>query len=218
MVGCTGAVLGRGEDLGAYVVISGPVDPAVAIGGGRTGARIAWAWLAGGELSSLVTEVPFEPRVYSYALSVEVPPDPDEATVALASDQGEPGLTLLFGVPLLVEPDGRGAPVVAVDPERLLEWVSGASPTLAEAFTTSGGAVAAVTPDHLLVLVSAQSGSGRLATAPEWQPEAELCRVDAALAGLTLYRSVGVGCSGWDPLAPAGRRTEFQGVAMGPVP
>lgn len=213
-------MLGRQDDLGVYFEISGPVEPSVPIGGERTRAAVAWAWLADGELGGVVTEAPFEPRVYQYALDVERPPDPTDATSVGPSDLGAPGLVLLFGLPVLYEPPDDQPARLQVDPVELLAWAAGDRPDLAGVVEAvdPGVVVAGATDEHLLVLMSTDDGATRLATAPQWVPGSGLCRLDAVLAGLTLYRSTGDGCSGWDPLAPAGTRTAFQGVPMRPLP
>ncbi|MCA9491766.1 MAG: hypothetical protein KC621_17665, partial [Myxococcales bacterium] len=120
--------------------------------------------------------------------------------------------------PILAEPDGDGEIELSVDAGGLVDWVAGARPDPAGLVTVGGGTLAAGTTEHVLVLLSADDpGVGRLATAPTWEPGTELCRLDGVVTGLTLYRSAGLGCFGWEPLAPAGSRTEFQGIPMGPA-
>ena len=106
---------------------------------------------------------------------------------------------------------------IRVEAAHLLDWVRGAQPSLRGALLPEGQ-VAAVTAEHLLILLHDRGGAERLTEVNGWEPGQALCRLDQAVEGLTLYRQVGSKCGGWEPLAEAGERTEFQGVPMRGVP
>lgn len=213
---CTDGVFSRGDDLGPFLRLSGSVDPDAPISGERTRGAVAWVWLREGELGSVVTEVPFEPLVYRYALTLSLPPDPGTGALLPEEELSLPGVTLLFGLPLLIEPAAGAFPDVALKPRALLDWVRGASPSLREALPDE--TVAAATAGHLLMLLHAEDGAERLTEADAWEQGHPLCQVDQAVEGLTLYRVSEGKCGGWEPLAEPGERTEFQGVPMRALP
>ena len=198
--GCGPTPLRRGDDLGPAYRVSGPVDPAVALSGRRTRAAVAWAWMDDGAVDGLAVDVPFEPLVYRYAVEVPPPPDPADGQGPEPTD-APPGLTALVGLLFLTEAD-EGA-TLEVDAPGLLDWAAGARSDALGLLHVDGGAAAAVTRDHLLLLA---------ASPPD---PADPCWLDGVAGGLTLHRRVAVGCSGWEPLAAAGERTEFQGITMG---
>lgn len=188
------------------------------VSGSRTRGAVAWSWVVDGVLDGKVTEAPFEPLVYRYSLEIDPPPSPDDGTDPVPTDLGADGIALAVGWPLLVEPATDAFPALEVDADALMDWAAGARSDPSGVVTSTDGArVAAGTTDHVLVLLSAEDEDvGRLATAPTWDPGSSLCRFDGAVVGLTLYRSAGVGCFGWEALAPAGSRTEFQGIPVAP--
>ena len=206
--GCDAAIVDDTWEGGVFFAISGPIDvPADSIGSEPRGA-IAWAWLLHGRISGRVEEAGFEPRVYSYALDVDHPPTVDPNEGEPAGWAGWAGSSLLVGLPLLYRPEDE-AHDLQVIPEALFAWLSG-DETDANAVVVpgSGDMLAAVTRDHLIV---------GLAGDPPGPPgHGAPCGLDAAVAGLTLYRRGDGACAAWQPLADPGERTEFQGVPMGP--
>lgn len=193
------AFLTEGADADPFFVVSGPVDPSVAPSEEPLRAAVAWAVWSDGELSAHAEEVPFEPGVLAYALSVRGPPErsaPGTSYPPLEDTDGAVG----FGVPLLVE----GPVDVEVEAPGLADFVLGLSDSLAGVLGAGEGRVVAVTGAHALLVASPDAAA----------PNGSACRAGALVAGLTLYRDDGPGCDGWQPIAPPGERTEFQGIPM----
>lgn len=195
---CASAAL----DPGVAFQLSGPVDGGVALDGDTSVGEIAWVWLQDGDVCARGDAVGFEPDVWRYAMIVEGPPDVDGGTCV----PGPPELAgvglVALGTPILL--DGDADVASSIDPRGLLDWLAGISP-LEGSLGATGGRVAAVASGHLLAVT---------ADAEAW-PDA-FCRFDGLVPGLTLYADGGTGCAGWQPLAPPGTRTEFQGVALVP--
>jgi hypothetical protein len=196
------------------------VDDTVDVSGDRTAAFVAWAWLVDGTMDAVAVEAPFEPLIRAYVLDVPAPPDPSAGTSPRpAPDLAVDGVSLLVGLPILVEPDGAGAPQVGVDPEALWSWAAGEVPEPAGAIGVVGGRWAGYSAGHALLLAAVPGAEGvRLATAPPWTTGGPLCRLDGAVLGLTPYRDVGDGCLGWEPMAAPGSRSEFQGIDLSSPP
>lgn len=207
-------VAGRGDDLGPAFRLVGAVGDDVAVSGTETRGYVAWAWLVDGQVDGVAVEVPFEPRVRAYALDVPPPPAADDGQGPAPSARGVDGVALLAGLPVLVEPARGREPGVAVAPDRVWDWVLGETPGAEGAVEVDGGAWAAWSPDHVLLLTAAPGEGARLATHPAWTEDGPLCRLDGAVLGLTPYRDRGAGCAGWEPLAAPGSRTEFQGIDL----
>jgi hypothetical protein len=202
------------------MVLAGSVQEGVDLSGVRTRGAIAWVMVVPGEsLSGVVTTAPLEPRLFSYALAVRGPPPaPHTATSrgelpdGLQSDEA----AMLFGLPFLYEGDDVVPPTLQVEPSILMDWILGDADTLDGFVTNRHAEVAAVARDHVLMAL-ATDGEVALASLPSWTPGGPACRVDGMVPGLTLYRQEGSACGSWRALAPAGERTEFQGVDMGSV-
>lgn len=220
LAGCGPGALGRDDAYGPAFRVSGPVSAGVAVTGDRTRGYVAWAWLVDGEMDGVAAEAPFEPLVFAYALDVPPPPDPGAGTDPRpAPDLAIEGVSLLIGLPVLVEPDGDDDPEVEVSPEALWAWGAGEAATPAGAVTVRGGRWAASPAEHALFLAAVPGEAGvRLAALDRWTSGGPLCRLDGAVLGLTPYRAVGTGCLGWEPLAAPGARTEFQGISVSPAP
>jgi hypothetical protein len=214
-----GEPLVDGDDpLGPFFVISGPLDADLVLDTPATRAAVAWAFVVDGTLGGVVEEAPLEPRFLAYALTVEAPPDPADATVTLPAPPAldVPGVSVLIGLPLLYASDSDEPVALALDPGGLVDWATGDAGSVRDLVAGDGATVLATTGDHLVLGLGAEPGIERLSEVPSWDAGGDACRLDAMVAGLTLYLDEGVGCGGWRALAEAGERTEFQGVPMGP--
>jgi len=213
-VGCQGST-GEGDE--GFLRLVGPVEPGVEATGERTRAFVAWAWVVDGQLGGTVQEVPFEPRVYAYALDVPGPPEP-KGSQGRAPDGLRDLPALSWGLPILIEPKHDGPITATVDARALLEWAVGIGPRddLLMVHPVDGGQVAAFTSDYLLVAMETGTGLSQLGAADAWDPAGAWCPFDRVVSGLTLYDTTSSECGGWRPLASPGERTEFQGVSMTP--
>lgn len=192
-----------------YLTLQGAVELSGPAGEDPVFAAVAWAWTQDGTMHSVVHEVPFEPEVYFYRLTVPGPPA-EEATRdgPAPADLGDEAV--LIGLPLLLQATG----VPTADPEGFARWLSGERVPPDEWLDVPGGRVLAWADDHLL-LGMATGGAARLGESPGVDL-GTLCGVEDVLAGLTLYQRAGEPqCpDSWEALAPPGARTDFQGVTM----
>lgn len=213
-LGCSAPlILDDPSALGPYLVLSGPLDPTLELDPDTTRAAVAWAYVVDGSVGGAVVEVPLEPRLLEYAVSIDGPPEAEVGDGVTPDALALEGVSILVGVPLLYgDPDDRGPPEVA--PELLLDVALDGPEALVGAPWSP--APLAVVVDHLLV--GLEAGGADLSSLPAWASGGPGCRLDAVVHGLTLYRDDGGGCGSWRPLAEAGERTEFQGVAMAPPP
>jgi len=214
LIGCGAPLLDSSWEGGTYLTVSGPVDPDVPLQGGELRAAIAWVWMADGELGSVVVDAPFEPRVYQYSVEIDRPPDRSGSPVPIPIDL-PPSARVLLGTAVLYETASGGELELQADPSDLLDALL--SPGFPGGVVRGTGAtVVAAWPEHRLGVLATDSGAQRLLEVPEWSSTGPLVQISELSVGLTLYRS-STSEGGWEPVAPAGQRTEFQSVGMGPV-
>lgn len=222
LCGCGAELVDRSYDGPPFLTLTGAVDVEPADAEDAPGAAVAWFWLTGSEATAAAWQVEWEPRVYSYSMTLRSPPGRDDfeetgwsgGPVALPSD-----VTLLVGLPLLIAgaTDDAAEEPLAVDPElgRLIEWLADPSGDARALVQSEDGMqrVIGVTRHHLLVAVGADEGVETLGEHPAWSDA--LPTLAEATPGLTLYawqeRS-----AVWAALAEPGVRTEFQGIDITP--
>jgi hypothetical protein len=185
--------------------LSGPVDAAVSVDAPVMQGWLAWVWRVDGQLCGRGERVAFEPQVWRYALLVSGPPEIDTPDVCVPAPPSlADGPLVAWGVPVLSASEVETT--LQLDPGGVVDWLAGAAP-FAGAIGANDGAIAAMTPSHLLAVAADNVA---------WAPEA--CRFDQISTGLTVYADAGVDCGGWERLAEPGSRTEFQGVALSVPP
>lgn len=220
LVGCEARLLDAEWSGGTFLEITGPVDRSVAGGSGELRAAIAWAWIAGGEVGASVEDVPFEPRVYQYDVTIEHPPSPDAAAVTVEAPgvfAAKPSLGLLLGTALLyTSPDGSSLEL-ADGPQPVLDALIAPGARADGLRIPDGGTILASWSDHRLGAAVGLGSASRFDEIVGWSDAPPLCGVDAMAAGLTLYRRASDDCERWVPVATAGERTEFQGVPLVPL-
>lgn len=198
LTGCGAAPLQPADPFGPFVVLAGPVEGGVTLTE-HTRAAVAWMGWTEGRLGVAVEEVAAQLHPSGVAITLTGPP-----SVPLVAGAGDPppvSEPVAWGLPLLVEV-AQGQEVVAtVDGSALLDWAR------------DDGALGGISLDA--GVVTAFAGSTLIAvagSAPEWPQQGPWCRLSALQPGLVVYRAVGSGCGGWQPVAPAGSRTEIQGI------
>ncbi|TNE89844.1 MAG: hypothetical protein EP330_10095 [Deltaproteobacteria bacterium] len=192
-----------------YLTLAGAVELAGPPGDAAVTGAVAWAWTEGSQMHTAVVEVPFEPEVYFYRLTVPGPPDVPPA----ATGDAPPGLAeepLLIGLPLLLQTEVE----VVADPSGMARWLAGERVPAADWLDPGEGRVLAWADEHLLIGM-ATGGADHLGETPGIDLSA-LCGVADVAAGLTLYqRAADVDCPDvWEALSAPGERTDFQGVDM----
>lgn len=194
-----------------FFTLAGPVELTDGTSDGVTYAAIAWGWTDGASLATVGSQVPFDPQVFNYELTVPGPPSLTATSSGTALDEiGDHAM--LFGVPLLLTAIAPVDPVI--DPNGLAAWIRGTPTAVPDWIDVPDGRVLAWTDEHLLVALSTTEGLSRLGDDPTLDVDAA-CTLVEAEPGLTLYqRPRADDCTPWTPLAPAGERTSFQGVTM----
>jgi len=218
--GCVGSLFDAGYSGAPYFTLSGPVEVDAATIEGASQGWVAWAWYRQDSSSWLLEKMSFRPDILRYAMDIGAPPMHEDpaATHQEASTQLTPlnGVDILIGLPVMLAAPDNATVDFELDPEAMLDWASGISDDANEILITQPNApveLMAVTREYLLMAMNSAERLERLDDHRGW-PKAEACGLGSLLEGLTLYRR-GVGeCSPWQRLAPAGERTEFQGVEM----
>lgn len=190
-----------------FLRLRGSVSADVAIDGDDTEAIVAWVTAVDGELCVEIDLPRFVPSLFAYEVEIDGPPALDGSPcVPWPADLDPPG-PAAFGVLALVDPEPRAGWEVSADPTTLLGWFAGSGAPLTEVVRASGGRIAAVASRFALAVDGAD---------PPGPFGASYCRFDGLIAGLTLYEDQGTACDGWSPVAPAGERTEYQGIDLVP--
>ena len=191
-------------DQGSFLTLRGDVSADVDLDGDDAEAKLIWATAVDGELCVELDELTFVPNLFSYEARLAGPPPLDGSPCVPQPVDLDPAATVGFGLLALIDPDRDASAQIRVDPGSLLAWFAGDPLPLIEVIRVDAGRLAAATRSFALIV-----------DGPDTPLFGEpYCRFDQVSEGLTLYQDRGLDCGGWVPVAPAGVRTEYQGVDL----
>jgi len=183
-------------------------------------AAVAWVWQEAEQAVGLVQIVPLESRILGYGIEVNRPPGAaefdDNTWVPVDSVPLPAGVSLLYGLPLLLTREPSEGDALVVDPAEMARWVAWDqfdAGAIVRMDGAGGDPLVGVTRGHLLVLMASDAAVRQLSEFPSFDNDGG-CVIGSVIPGLTLYRRDTEDCARWEPLAQAGERTEFQGIPM----
>jgi hypothetical protein len=202
--------IGCASDPGeaSFLRLRGAVAPEVSLQGSDAEAVVVWVTAVDRELCVEVDVPSFAPTLFAYEVEIDAPPSLEgDPCVPRPTDLVASG-PAAWGVLALVDPEPGAAWEVTADPTTLLAWFAGSgSASIGDVLHARGGRIAAAAPGFALGVADVDGADGF---------GVPYCRFEGLVEGLTLYEDHGVGCGGWSPVAPAGARTEFQGIDLVP--
>ena len=199
--------LGCAPSLGdtSFLRLRGAVSSDIHLDGDDAEIALVWATAVAGELCVEVDPLPFTPGLFSYEVEIEGPPTLDGSPCVPQPIDLQIQAPIGWGILTLIDPDVSSMAEVSADPGALLEWFAGDPGVISDVIRVQQGRLAAATTAFALMV---DAGGG--------PPGGAYCRFDQLIEGLTLYQDRGLSCGGWVPAAPAGDRTEFQGIDLVP--